>query len=91
MNSLSRTKKEWLKDQLDRMETNEHIQVFNIVKKYTDQVTNTQTGVLVSTDSLTDECLKEIENYIVFSLDQRKRIEEDSKTRKTYERMVHDS
>lgn len=91
VNSLLRSKKEWLKEQLDRMEANEHMQVLNIVRKYTDQLTKTQTGVLVSTDNLTDECLKEIENYIVFSLDQRKRMEEDTKTRKTYERMVHDS
>jgi hypothetical protein len=91
MNSLLRSKKEWLKEQLDRMEVNEHMQVLNIVRKYTDQLTKTQTGVLVSTDNLTNDCLKEIENYIVFSLDQRKRMEEDIKTRKTYERMVHDS
>jgi hypothetical protein len=73
------------------MDVNEHEQIFHIVRKYTTQVTKTETGVLVSTDVLSDECLKEIEQYIVFSLDQRKRIEEDMKTRKTYERMVHDS
>ena len=91
MNSFPRSKKEWLKEQLDRMDVNEHEQIFHIVRKYTTQVTKTETGVLVSTDVLSDECLKEIEQYIVFSLDQRKRIEEDMKTRKTYERMVHDS
>jgi len=90
MNSLPRSKKEWLKDQLDRMEVNEHTQVYNIICKFTDQLTKTQTGVLISTDSLSDECLKEVEQYVVFSMDQRKRIEEDAKTRKTYERMVHD-
>jgi predicted transcriptional regulator len=63
MNSLLRSKKEWLKEQLDRMEVNEHMQVLNIVRKYTDQLTKTQTGVLVSTDNLTNDCLKEIENY----------------------------
>lgn len=73
------------------MDINEHEQIFHIVRKYTTQVTKTETGVLVSTDVLCDDCLKEIEQYIVFSLDQRKRIEEDMKTRKTYERMVHDS
>ena len=91
MNSFPRSKKEWLKEQLDRMDINEHEQIFHIVRKYTTQVTKTETGVLVSTDVLCDDCLKEIEQYIVFSLDQRKRIEEDMKTRKTYERMVHDS
>lgn len=91
MNSLSRTKKEWLKDQIDRMDSNEHIQIFTIIKKFTDQVTKTQSGILVSTDILSTECLDEIDRYIVFSLDQRKRIEEDNKTRKNYERMVSDT
>jgi hypothetical protein len=88
MNSYPRSKKEWLKEQLDRMDTNEHVQVLDIVRKYTEQVTKTQTGILVSTDMLNDECMKEIEQYVVFSLDQRKRMEDDTKTRKTYERMA---
>ena len=70
------------------MDSNEHVQVLAIIQKYTQQVTKTQSGILVSTDMLNDECMKEIEQYVVFSLDQRKRIDEDSKTRKTYERMV---
>jgi hypothetical protein len=90
MNSHSRSKKEWMKEQLDRMESNEHNQVFSIIKRYTDQFTKTQNGVLVSTDNLNDECLEEIEKYITFCLDQRKRMDEDMKTRKTYERLVHD-
>ena len=72
MNSLSRSKKEWLKEQLDKMDSNEHTQVYEIIKKYTDQLTKTQNGVLVSTDNLNDECLGEIERYITFCLDQRK-------------------
>ena len=57
MNSASRSKKEWLKEHLDRMEANEHSQVFTIIKKYTDQFTKTQSGVLISTDNLSNECL----------------------------------
>jgi len=91
MNSVQRQKKEWLKEQLDRMESNEHIQIFNIIKKYTEQFTKTQSGILISTDNLSDECIGDIEKYVVFSIDQRKRIEEDAKTRKTYERLVSDS
>lgn len=91
MNSIQRQKKEWLKEQLDRMESNEHIQIFNIIKKHTEQFTKTQTGILISTDNLSDECIENIEKYVVFSIDQRKRIEEDAKTRKTYERLVSDS
>ena len=89
MNSYPRSKKEWLKDNLDRMEANEHNQVFAIIKKYTDQFTKTQSGVLVSTDNLPSECLTEIEQYIHFCLDQKKRMEDDMKTRKSYERLVN--
>ena len=90
MNKLSRSKKEWLKEQVARMDTNEHTQVLEIIKKYTDQYTKTQNGVLVSSDNLNDECLTEIEKYVTFCLDQRKRMEDDMKTRKNYERLVHD-
>lgn len=90
MNTTPRSKKEWLKDQLDRMDTNEHTQVFNIIKQYTDQFTKTQSGVLISTDQLNDECLLQIEKYITFRNDQKKQMEEDLKTRKNYERLVRD-
>jgi hypothetical protein len=72
------------------MDSNEHGQIYHIIRKYTTQFTNTQSGVLVSTDSIPEECLAEIEKYVVFSLDQRKRMDEDTKTRKTYERMVQE-
>ena len=77
-----------MKDAIDKMESNEHLQILNIVKKYTDNFTKTQAGVLVSTEILNEECLQEIDRYITFSIDQRKRIDEDNKDRKTYERMV---
>ena len=87
---FSRSKLEMLKDQIDKLEVNEHKQIYNIMKKNEPQVTKTQNGVLVSADSLNDEVLTEVERYVLFCLDQRKRMEEDMKTRKTYERMVHD-
>jgi hypothetical protein len=87
---VSRNDKEWMKEQLDKLDMNEHTQVFDIVKKYTEEFTKTQTGILVSTASLSNECLEEIRRYINFCLDQRKRMDEDQKTRKTYERMIND-
>jgi hypothetical protein len=88
MNTVHRTKKEWLKEQLDMMESDEHNQVFAIIRKHTDQFTKTQSGVLISTDNLNNECLSEIEKYILFCLDQKKRMDEDQKLRKTYERLI---
>jgi hypothetical protein len=89
MNTMERSKKEQMKEQIDKMESNEHAQILNIVKKYTDNFTKTQSGFLVSTEHLTNECLDEIERYIHFSMDQRKRMDEDNKMRKNYERMIH--
>ena len=77
-----------MKDQLDAMDANEHAQIFSIVRKYTDQGTRTQTGILISTEFMNDECLGEIDGYIQFLKDQRRRMEEDTKARKSYERMI---
>jgi hypothetical protein len=88
MNSISRIERERMKDYIDKMDPNEHSQILNIIKKYTDNFTKTQTGILISTENLNDECMKEIDTYIHFSIDQRKRIDDDNKQRKTYERMV---
>jgi len=88
MNTFARTEKETLKDQLDKLEANEHRQIFDIVQKYTQEYTKTEKGILVSTNVLTNPCLTEIQNYVTFCLDQKKRMDEDQKTRKTYERMI---
>jgi hypothetical protein len=77
-----------MKEQLDKMEVNEHIQVYSIVKKYCENITKSPTGIFVSSEHLSQDCLLEMEKYILFCLDQRKRMDEDLKTRKTYERMV---
>ncbi len=88
MNTFARTDKELLKDQLDKLEANEHRQIFDIVQKYTQEYTKTEKGILVSTNVLDNTCLTEIRNYVTFCLDQKKRMDEDQKTRKTYERMI---
>lgn len=88
MNTIPRSKKEWMKEQLDMMDVHEHSQVIAIIRKFTDQSTKTQSGILISTEHLTDACLLEVEQYIHFLIDQRKRMEDDTKARKNYERMI---
>jgi hypothetical protein len=85
---MNRQKKEWLKDQLDKLDVNEHIQIYSIIKKYTENITKSPTGIFISSEHLSNECLEEMEKYILFCNDQRKRMEDDLKTRKTYERMI---
>ena len=83
---MNRSRKEALKERLDKLDANEHEQIFNIIKKYTESFTKTQNGVLVSSDSLPDECMVEMEKMVTFYLDQHKIMEADELERKSYER-----
>lgn len=69
---MKRQQKEKLKENLDKLDAEEHAQVFAIIKKYTDVFTKTQNGVLISSDNLSDECLLEMEQMVKYYLDQRK-------------------
>jgi hypothetical protein len=77
-----------MKLQIDSLDVQEHMQIYSIMKKHTDVFTKTLNGVFVSSENLSDECLKQIENHIQFCNDQHKRMEEDQKQRKTYERLI---
>lgn len=85
---MSRESKERLKEQIEKLEDNEQIQVFQIIRKYTNDFTRTETGVFVSTESLPAKCLEEVGVYIQFCADQKKSNEEHMRLRKKYERMV---
>jgi hypothetical protein len=84
---MNRAQKEALKEKLEKLDAQEHEQLFAIIKRYTSQFTKTQTGVLVSSDVLPDECLKEMDRMVAFYMDQRKRMEADAAERKTLSRM----
>ena len=75
---MNRQRKEALKEQIEKLDPQEHAQIFAIVKKYTDTYTKTQNGVLVSSEGLPDQCIKEMETMVNFYLDQRKRMETDA-------------
>lgn len=69
---MSRNRKEQLKESIEKLDTQEHAQIFNIIKQYTNNYTKTNSGVLVSSDALNDECLLEIEKMVKFYVDQHK-------------------
>lgn len=79
---MNRLRKETLKEKIETLDAQEHAQLFAIVKRYTDSYTTTQSGVLVSSDSLSDECLLELERMVLYFLDQRKRMEADALERR---------
>lgn len=87
----SRSKLESLKEKIDKLDTNEHRQIHNIIKQFNTnpiQTTKTQQGILITADNLDEKTVEEIEKYVHFCMDQRKRMDSDMKTRKEYERMI---
>jgi hypothetical protein len=83
---MNRAKLEALRERIDGLDAQEHAQLFEVLKRYTDKYTKTQTGVLVSSDALPLECLQELETLVSFYADQRKRMESDTLERKALAR-----
>jgi hypothetical protein len=73
---------------LERLEQNEHEQIFKIVRKYTNEYTRSDTGVYVSSKNLPTECLAEMERYITFCFDQRAHLEAGDVDRSKYEKLA---
>jgi hypothetical protein len=69
---MNRLRKEQLKENLEKLDAEEHAQIFAIIQRYTTEYTRTQAGVFVSTDNLSEECLLEIEKMVQYYHDQRK-------------------
>jgi hypothetical protein len=79
---MQRVRKEHLKEILEKLEPEEHAQIFDVIKRHTTDYTRTQNGVLVSSDALTDECLFEIETMANYYMDQRKRMDVETASRR---------
>ena len=79
---MNRSQKEALKEKIEKLEPQEHAQICDVIKRYTDNFTKTQTGVLVSSEALNDDCLKEISQLVTFYADQKKRMDADTAERK---------
>jgi hypothetical protein len=83
---MNRSQKEALKEKIEKLEPQEHAQIFDVIKRYTDKYTTTQSGVLVSSEVLNDDCLKEIQQMVTFFADQKKRMDSDTLERKNLSR-----
>jgi len=73
---------------LEKLDQNEHEQIFKIVRKYTNEFTRSDTGVYVSSKNLPTESLLEIERYIAFCFDQRAHLEAGDVDRSKYEKLA---
>ena len=85
---MNRGQLETLRERIEGLDSHEHAQLFEVLKRYTDKYTKTQTGVLVSSDNLPLECLRELDILVSFYADQRKRMESDTLERKALSRQT---
>ena len=85
---MKRSELESLKTNVDQLDPYEQQQLFRIIQTYTQDYTRTDSGVLVQSTALSAKCLNEMKIYTQFCMDQKRRMEEDSAERKTYERLV---
>jgi hypothetical protein len=79
---------EKLRDQLQQLDPNEHEQLFRIVHKYTKDYTCSDNSVFVSSASIPNECINEMEAYVRFCFDQRVQLDADSAERMKYARLA---
>lgn len=84
---MNRVRKERLKEKLEKLEPEEHAQIFEVIQRYTSEFTRTQNGVLISSEHLSDECLIEIEKMVFYFNDQRKRMDIETAERNALSRM----
>ena len=71
-----------MKERIEKLDTEEQQQIFELIKRYTSEYTMTQTGALVSSESISDECMIEIEKMVFYYNDQRKRMDVETAERK---------
>lgn len=69
---MNRARLEHLRDNIEKLDPHEHSQLFDVIKRHTEQYTKTGTSIFVSTDALPLQCLEELERLVAFYLDQRK-------------------
>lgn len=79
---MNRVRKEQLKERIEKLDPEEQLQIFELIKRYTSEYTMTQTGALISSDMISDECLIEIEKMVFYYNDQRKRMDVETAERK---------
>jgi hypothetical protein len=83
---MNRAQLERLRDRIESLDTQEHAQLFEIIKRHTSKYTQTERGVLVSSENLPLECLQDVDRMVSFFTDQRKRMDADTLERKAMTR-----
>ena len=79
-----------LHKKLSNLQEPEHIEIFNIIRNYTDKYTVNAYGVHINMSKLSNEALTKIDQFIKFSINNKKKLDNDKEHRKNIMRIIGD-
>jgi hypothetical protein len=61
-----------LKEKIEALEKTEHQEILQIIKRYECKFTENNNGVFINMNKLSDDVIKEIESFLIFSSENNK-------------------
>jgi len=77
-----------LHKKLTNLQEPEHIEIFNIIRKYTDKYTVNAYGVHINMSKLSNEALSKLEQFIEFSINNKKKLDNDKEHRNSIMKII---
>ena len=73
-----------MRDQIEKLEKRQHIEIIKIIQKYNINFTENRNGIFLNMKDLTKVCIKELNNYLSYIDIQQKQLNSAEKIKKTY-------
>ena len=63
-----------LQENVSNLDKLQQFEIFKLIKKYNNKLTENKNGIFINLSCLSNECLDNIENFIKFSIENKKRL-----------------
>ena len=73
-----------IRDQIEKLDKRQHIEIVKIIQKYNINFTENRNGIFLNMKDLTKICIKELNNYLSYIDIQQKQLNSAEKIKKTY-------
>ena len=73
-----------IRDQIEKLDKRQHIEIVKIIQKYNINFTENRNGIFLNMKDLTKICIKELNNYLSYIDFQQKQLNSAEKIKKTY-------
>ena len=65
-----------IQDKVSKLDKLQQYEIFKIIKKYENKLTENKNGIFINLSCLSNECLSKINEFINFSIDNKKRLQD---------------